>query len=181
MCFFISLQHIVPFIYVLMSCKKQICYAHILDYIHDNICSLEGATFMTDYEHAMRNALARRYPNMALRCCWFHFCQAVKRNGSKTAGFIHLIRNNLIEREVYYKLMCLPLLPSSEIVGAFETLQAKAAIVNHGPFKLFLEYFHRQWIVNVCIYFVILFMVHGSFAFVFYFISFAGRTRSHFG
>lgn len=49
--------------YVLIWCKKQICYSHILDYIHDNICSLDGTSFMADFEYAMRNAIARKYPN----------------------------------------------------------------------------------------------------------------------
>lgn len=115
----VHLQHVIPFIYILMSCKSKNCYAHIIKYIHENICSLEGSSFMTDYESAMRSAIAGQYPEMNHRCCWFHFCQAVKKNASKFAGFIPMIRSNLVEREIYYKLMCLPLLPPQMILTGY--------------------------------------------------------------
>lgn len=147
---FFFLQHIVPFIYVLMSCKKQVCYEHLLAYIHDNIFDLDGASFTTDYELAMRNAIAKQYPNAVYRCCWFHFTQAVKRNASKIAGFVSMIRGNVLERELYYKKMCLPLLPACTIRAAFAELKEKGLrIVNNVPFHRFLEYVERQWIEKV--------------------------------
>lgn len=153
-------QHVIPFIYILMSCKKQICYTHIMQYIHEHICSLDGASFMTDYETAMRNAIAGQYPNMSLRCCWFHFCQAVKKKASTFGGFVNIIRNNLIEREIYYKLMCLPLLPPEMILTGFEILRKMAERVTFAPFHDFLKYYERQWIIRVCF-----FSIYFTFAF----------------
>lgn len=124
-----------------------------MEYIHDNICSLEGSSFMTDYESAMRNAIADQYPGMKIRCCWFHFCQAVKRRASSHAGFVHFIRNNLLEREVYYKLMCLPLLPPDMILTGFDILKKKAERIKFKPFHDFMHYYERQWMIRVCIYF----------------------------
>lgn len=145
------MQHFVPFIYVLMSCKKQVCYEHILTYIHENILALDGGSFTTDYEMAMRNAIAKRYPDAVHRCCWFHFTQAVKRNASKIAGFVPMIRGNIVERELYYKIMCLPLLPACMIRTAFITLKEKGQrIVGNEPFHRFLDYIERQWIEKVC-------------------------------
>lgn len=151
----VPLQHVIPIIYVLMSCKKQICYSHILDYIHDDICSLECVSFMTDFERAMRNAIALKYPDAEHRTCWFHFCQAVKRNASKTInGFIHMIRNNVVEREIYYKILCIPLLPPELIPAGYAILEKKAQKIpmrNRSQFRAFLDYFHRQWMVAVSV------------------------------
>lgn len=135
-----------------MSNKKQVCYEHILAYIHESIFSLDGASFTTDYELAMRNAIAKQYPNAIHRCCWFHFTQAVKRNASKIAGFVPMIRGHLIERELYYKIMCLPLLPACMIRAAFDTLKEKGlAIANNASFHNFLNYIERQWMIKVCL------------------------------
>lgn len=142
-------QHVIPFMYILMSCKTQACYSHILKYVHDHICSLNGSSFMTDYESAMRNAIAIQYPDMDLRCCWFHFCQAVKKNATKCNGFVNMIRSNLVEREIYYKLMCLPLLPPQMILTGFEILKKKAERVTFEPFHEFLQYYERQWMIRV--------------------------------
>lgn len=138
-----------------MSRKTQVCYSHILNYIDKNICSLEARTFMTDFELAMRNAISIQYPEAELNCCWFHFCQAVKRKGAKIGGFIDFIRNNLTARDIYYKLMCLPLLPAQYIVPAFETLEKRVAaepvVVASDAYSTFMEYFRSHWIVLVCI------------------------------
>lgn len=82
-----------------MSCKKQKCYEHVFKYIDEDICRLNG-TFMTDYEYAMRNALAIQYPQAKLRCCWFHFCQAVKKKAAKL-GLANLIRTGVLEKDIY--------------------------------------------------------------------------------
>lgn len=147
------MQHFVPFIYVLMSCKKQKCYEHIFAYIHENVIAMECASFTTDYERAMRNALSKQYPNAVHRCCWFHFTQAVKRNASKIAGFVPMIRGNVAERELYYKIMCLPLLPACLIREAFNVLNAKCLkFVGNEPFHGFVDYVERQWMEKVCVF-----------------------------
>lgn len=104
---------------------------------------------MTDYETAMRNAIARQYPDCIMHACWFHYCQAVKRNALRHAGFVQLVRNNQLEREIYYKLMCLPLLPANMIENAFLVLKQKSESVEAVGFINFLNYFERQWIQRV--------------------------------
>lgn len=141
-------RHVVPFIWVLMSSKRQKCYEHVLLYIKSNVMSLDGKMMMTDYEKAMRNAIRGEYPNVDQRNCWFHFCQAVKRNASKNAGFIHLIQSSRNERTIYYKLMCLPLLPVEHIEGAFNRLVDSYSGCDAG-FKKFLDYYRNQWIIKV--------------------------------
>lgn len=134
---------------------------------------------LSDYESAMRNAIAGEYPNIDMRCCWFHFCQSVKKNASKIAGFVHMIRSNLLEREIYYKLMCVPLLPPEMICTAFEILKKKSARITHAQFHEFLEYYERQWINRVRL----LYFLQVSFAIVlnlFELSSFTGGARENF-
>lgn len=144
-CVLFYFQHVVPFLYVFMSCKLQICYEHIFCYINDNICVLEGVSFMTDYEAAMRNALAEQYPGSNHRNCWFHYCQKIKKDALRFDGFEQLIRSNQLEREIYYKLMCLPLLPENLILDAFNDLKSKSEPIEAVGFHNFLAYFERQW------------------------------------
>lgn len=149
----VYLQYPVPFIYILMSRKTQACYSHVLNYIEKHICSLDARSFMTDFELAMRNAIASQYPDADLHCCWFHYCQAVKRYGAKIGGFIHFLRNHMSARDIYYKLMCLPLLPAEFIIPAFQTLEKRAApvIAESNAFSRFMAYFRSHWIERVCI------------------------------
>lgn len=104
---------------------------------------------MTDYEAAMRNAIAAQYPNMHFGACWFHYCQAIKKNASRIGGFVHLMRNNQQQREIYYKLMCLPLLPEHMISDAFNALKIKSESIDADAFHNFLNYFERQWMQRV--------------------------------
>lgn len=135
-----------------MSCKKQICYEHIFQYIHDNIFAMNCASFTTDFELAMRNAISKLYPSALHRCCWFHYAQAIKRNASQISGFIPMIRGCEAEREIYYKIMCLPLLPPALIQPTFDKLKARGLILStNEAFHDFLNYVQRQWIEKVCV------------------------------
>lgn len=68
------------FAYALMTNKSQVAYEAVLEYINSNIVDLTCEWFMTDYEQALRNAITKIVPTARLAACWFHFCQAVKRN-----------------------------------------------------------------------------------------------------
>lgn len=45
--------------------------------------------------------------------------------------------------------MCLPLLPADNISAMFRDLCKEARAVDRVAFKLFMDYFHNQWIVKV--------------------------------
>lgn len=107
---------------------------------------------MTDFEMAMRNALRKLYPQSKLFTCWFHFTQAVKRHASQIQNFTVKIRTNKAAQQIYYKLMCLPLLPAGSIVSAFEELKLDSRAVEteiNSEFEKFIRYFERQWILKV--------------------------------
>lgn len=137
-----------------MSGKTQKLYEHVFAFFEEHIFSLACASFTSDYEVAMRNALRLAHPDTKLYACLFHFCQAIKKRGWKTFGFVRLVRNDIIARSIYYRLQCLPLLPTVHIRPMFDSLKGEVAKLPRNAkriFRPFLEYFERQWIERVCI------------------------------
>lgn len=121
-----------------MSCK--IAYSHLFTHIHTHIISMKCGSYTTDYERAMRQALKALMKKIkaeaenntdqrclqfetSFRCCWFHFCQAVKRRGSKIAAFFDVVRKVPDLLRIYYKLLSLPLLPARIIDEMFQKLR----------------------------------------------------------
>lgn len=137
-----------------MSGKAQKVYEHVFAFFEEHIFSLACASYTSDYEVAMRNALRVAHPETKLYACLFHFCQAVKKRGWKTFGFVRLVRNDPIARSIYYRLQCLPLLPTVHIRPMFISLKNEVAKLTRSSkkiFRPFLEYFERQWIERVSI------------------------------
>lgn len=132
-----------------MTNKSQKCYEHALKYFEEHVFALNCVSFTTDYERAMRNALRKLHPNTKQYGCYFHYCQAVKKNAWKTAGLVNLIRSNPNARSVYFRIMCLPLLPAEYIGNMFMELRDEANKIDRSTFRPFLQYFYKQWIVNV--------------------------------
>lgn len=163
-----------------MNRKTQAAYEGVLEYIDEHVLPLRGvASFTTDFELAMRNALNRLDPSVKRFTCYFHFCQAVKRRAWQTPGLVKIIRSNakarwivkskwpfgtsisifvhsfvyvsafsLHFRSIYYRLLCLPLLPAEHISAAFRELFEEAMIVDRPGFHLFFEYFNSQWMIK---------------------------------
>lgn len=89
--------------------------------------------------------------NAILQSCWFHFCQALRRNvSSKFKHLAELLRSNKTASIHFHKFMALPLLPDYCIESAFIMLQKKINdSFTDNQFKLFLEYFENQWMKKV--------------------------------
>lgn len=139
---------VVPFAYILMSNKTQKAYEAVFQYINDNVMALDCSLFMADYEKALRNGFASVVPSAKIVGCWFHFSQACKRYAMKLSKLMKLVRTNKDAERIYYKLLCLPLLPADKIVSAFETIKKKALELSQ-LFKKFLTYYEKQWLIRV--------------------------------
>lgn len=50
---------------------------------------------------------------------------------------------------LYYKFQCLPLLPPTEILSAYEALKIEANDCNEAAFSPFLKYYEQQWLTKV--------------------------------
>lgn len=133
-----------------MSRKTTEAYESVFEFVDNNVINLKGAqSFTTDYEIAMRKALNSFSPSSTLYSCYFHYCQAVKKRAFQTDGFVKLISSNMNAKSVYYRLMCLPLLPSEHIDQAFIDLKQEADKIDKHGFHSFLKYFKAQWIKKV--------------------------------
>lgn len=124
---------------------------YVYRWIHrtEKVCSLDCKSLTTNYELTMRNALATLFPHIRLFTCWFHYSQALKRKVKQIPHFDRFLRGNEAAEEIYYKLQCLPLLPSHHILDAFQQLKQDALAVDKKKFGPFLKYFERQWIQKV--------------------------------
>ena len=70
-----------------MSKKSRNIYMHCLQYINTNLFQFHPSSFTTDYKNSMRNAIKQVFPMVTLKSCWFHYCQALKRNAGKIKNF----------------------------------------------------------------------------------------------
>lgn len=126
----------------------QKAYEAVFKYVHDNVMPLDCCLFMADYEKALRNGFQTVVPQANIVGCWFHFTQACKRNAMKLSKLMKLVRSNEDAERIYYKLLCLPLLPGDKIVSAFATIK-KAALEISQLFRKFLVYYEKQWLIRV--------------------------------
>lgn len=137
-----------------MSKKSRAAYNDVFQYIENNLFKLSrAASFTTDYEIAMRSAIAMCNPTAKLYACHFHFSQACKRRASQIDGFVSLIRTNRTAESIYYRLLSLPLLPVQHIIPAFNELWTEARAMGMPCMNKFLTYYRRQWILKVCLLF----------------------------
>lgn len=123
----------------------------MFNYINSEVLNLNDATFITDYEGSLRRAIKTSFVNTRLYGCWFHFCQAVRRQiTTKHKQLAQFIRQNSKASLEYHKLLSLPLLPAAHIVGAFEKIKVDIGnLERHFEFTNFLIYFEMQWLKKV--------------------------------
>lgn len=105
---------------------------------------------MSDFELAMRNSLAEVWPDAEYTTCWFHLCQACERQVAKNPALLRLLRSNNKEaREIYKKLLGLPLLPADRILDSFEKLAGIAIAKFPTAYGPFIRYYRNQWLKKV--------------------------------
>lgn len=122
--------------------------------LNSNILNLDGAVFISDYEIGLRKAIASEFPSSQLFGCWFHFCQAIRRQiTTKCTGLASFIRENKMASLQYHKLLSLPLLPPQQIYSSFRSVKCEIEKLDHHlKFASFLEYYERQCYERLNIY-----------------------------
>lgn len=131
-----------------MSRKTTVAYAHIFNYIENNIITLRCHSMMTDYEVAFRKALRELHTDIVLNGCWFHFCQAIRRKAMTIKVLSALLRTgDVTTKKLFFKFMALPLLPANKIEEGFQLLKIETAEIPE--FQEFVDYFDKQWMQKV--------------------------------
>lgn len=130
------------------SCKS---YSHVFKYINTEVIELNGATFISDYEQSLRKAILNVFEGSKMYGCWFHYCQAVRRQiTTKNKELAKFIRNNKKASLQYHKILSLPLLPPSHIKNSFDVIKTETEKFDHQfNFVSFFTYFENQWLVKV--------------------------------
>lgn len=77
---------------------------------------------------------------------------ACRRQASKNNNFVVKLKRSDEARIIFYKFLCLPLLPSEKILEGFEIVCNEANENYDKLFEKFIKYFKRQWIEKVCLY-----------------------------
>lgn len=131
-----------------MTRKTQKCYEHALGYVHTNVFPLCCEAIITDFEIAMRQAIRKVVPGIKLLGCWFHYAQAIRRKVASLSELFELVRTQDQIRIIYYKMICLALLPYDKIENAFNEL-ALEGLQQTKEFTLFIKYFQVQWLSRV--------------------------------
>ncbi|XP_039482949.1 uncharacterized protein LOC120446179 [Drosophila santomea] len=101
---------------------------------------------MSDYKKALRNAIRSLNPSTRFYACWFHFCQACKKNAKKISGFEVETKRNRSFYTIFMKFLHLPMLLPNLIEPTFAILKKEAFVLNKNIFQRFLTYYDKQWL-----------------------------------
>lgn len=101
----------------------------------------------------------------------FHFTQAAKKRAMQTPQLYPYLYSHKDAREIYYKLLSLPLLHPRDIIPEFQKLKVIALAKHRAVFAEFIKYFERQWILKVSDYTCCFFFMVSSTCY-----EYSGRT-----
>lgn len=141
-----------PFMYILMTKKSRAAYKHMFQFIDTNIFKFQASVWHTDYEAALRKALEFVFPNTSLKGCWFHYCQALRRNSGKIKNFGKLIKSNEECSKWYRTFLSLALVNPKQIEEMFLILKNNAlefSKKHRECLNIFIKYFEKQWMTKV--------------------------------
>ncbi|XP_018798277.1 PREDICTED: uncharacterized protein LOC108974720 [Bactrocera latifrons] len=134
-----------------MDKKLQKNYGDIFSYINENVFELSAKSFLTDFEVILQMAIRNKLTVGKIYGCWFHYCQAIRRNISyKWKQLASSIRNNQNASTIYHKILALPLLPATQISAAFGNIKEELVNTNMQElFTPFITYYEKQWLRKV--------------------------------
>lgn len=129
-----------------MTRRTTNAYVAALQYVNENIIELKGMGIIIDFEKAMRAALKKVSPNIPILGCWFHFCQALRRQMASMEHLFALIKDNSDAKNIFRKFQCIALLPYDKIKDAFVYLLREALEEKRfKEFAPFISYFKKEW------------------------------------
>lgn len=126
-----------PLAYILMKKKNFRSYdtfAKLKTLLTANITEI-----MADYEAGTRKALLKNFANARLAGCFFHYCQAIRKN-AKRFGLSKDVKFEQAIKEV----SALALLPENYIADGFKEINDR--FTKSVRWDRFLEYWNRQWL-----------------------------------
>ena len=103
-----------PLTYGLLPGKRQEMYCNLLNELDTN-GPLQPLTVLADFEMGLRNAISTTWPNAAIRGCYFHFKQCLRRNLDRLGlTYEYQVFGSDIRRS-FQNIGALPFLPIEDV------------------------------------------------------------------
>lgn len=143
-----------PLVYVVMTGQtEKHHYTPVLEFMRDGILSFDGKLrfpkrAMSDFEHAIRLALKKVWPDIELKACNFHFDQALRRHARSDEKLSTKIKPGTIHKKVLLFFMRLSLLPLERVDNGYKAI-INFIRVNHlsKDFEKFVPYFYNTYML----------------------------------
>lgn len=114
-----------PAVFVLMTHKTTELYTAVFSKVRDLAPHFAPLRVMADFESASVKGLQAVFgTSVIVSGCWFHYSQAVARRAKKI-GLAEPYRNSDTVRKCIRLLMCLPLLPSTDMMEGLEDIRTQ--------------------------------------------------------
>lgn len=137
-----------------MTKRTSVCYQAMFKYINKNVLKLEPGEIVTDFESGLRHAIRKKFPNVRLRGCWYHYCAALRKKLLLLVGG-SLLKTSPMAIIIKKQLMCLPLLPTESFHEGYQSiLQLTNSCGFTDRFKSFFSYYESYWFSQVNIIFI---------------------------
>ncbi|KAF4523996.1 hypothetical protein B566_EDAN013838 [Ephemera danica] len=143
-------NHSFAAIWILMDRKTYLAYRWVFTFIKDVLCpGFNPESIMTDYEAALRKALAEIFATSTLLGCYFHYSQAIWRR-VQILGLVVSVRNTTAVKKIVAMLMGLALLPSDQIEDGHSAVEQYARREGvYREVKALIKYCRSYWIEKV--------------------------------
>ncbi|CAF1334403.1 unnamed protein product [Rotaria magnacalcarata] len=143
----------IPLFWCLTSCRTQSLYAVIWKKLKKIAKHMKLTWKMTqcmmDFERAVINSFHDAFPNVDLKCCWYHFVQALWRK-IQTLGLTIPYETDPIVNTWLKQFMALPLI-SKELVNVSLQLLKDTIPSNDNKYHKFINYFEREYMKRTSI------------------------------
>lgn len=145
-----------PILYAVMQSQTTEDYASIFRFFSEVLLGEERIVMSvtSDFEQSIRAAVRSVWAAAVITGCNFHFCQAVEKNASQTAGLSGAkLETGSTYRKCLLMFMRLSLLPLNcltagynALLGHLHTLEAEVDDFDASDFDEFIDYFDRVWL-----------------------------------
>lgn len=137
---------IVPLVYVFLPSKSKEIYREVLFVLKQLRPGMDPRSVMVDFETAFLLACKEVFPNVRVKGCYFHFCQAISRR-IRESKLKSLYRNDSELTQAIRKICALVFVPPKDVLSCFQKLKkSKYFRDNMEILSEVIEYMERTWI-----------------------------------
>ncbi|CAF3418260.1 unnamed protein product [Rotaria socialis] len=143
----------IPLLWCLTSCRTQSVYDAIYKRLKKIAKQMQMEWKMTqcmmDFERAVMNSFQEAFPNIDLKCCWYHLVQSLWRKIQKLGLTIPYETDPLVNSWLR-QFMALPLISKGLINDALQLLKDTIPS-NDNKYQKFIQYFEKEYMKRTSI------------------------------